>query len=63
MLAVQSAFVVLATLLGVAGCSFSVSATVIPRLPRFRIARRNVRLLAGASLAACAALLAWVFRA
>ncbi len=59
----QSAFVVLAMLLGVAGFSFSTSAFAMPRIPRFRAARRNVRLLAGVSLGLCAVLLAWVLRA
>ena len=56
----QSAFVVLATLLAVAGFSLSVSASAIPPLPRFRLARRQVGALAALSLAASIALLAWV---
>ena len=59
----QSAFVVLAMLLGVAGFSLTVSAGAIPRLPRFRRARRQIVLLAAASLAVSAALLTWTLRA
>jgi hypothetical protein len=59
----QSAFVVLATLLGVSGFSLSVSASAIPSLPRFRIAKRRIAALAGVSLAASLALISWVLRA
>lgn len=59
----QSAFVVLATLFAVSGFSLSVSASTIPRLPRFRTARRQVWLLALASLALCGVLIATVVRA
>jgi hypothetical protein len=59
----QSAFVVLALFLGVAGFSLSVSASAIPPLPRFRIARRQIVWLASLSFAASAALASWVLRA
>lgn len=58
----QSAFVILAMLLGVAGFSLSVSASAIPPIPRFRLARRQVVMLAALSLAGSAALLSWVLR-
>jgi hypothetical protein len=58
----QTAFFILAMLLGVAGFSLSVSASAIPSVPRFRIARRQIALLAAASLAASIALMSWVFR-
>ena len=59
----QSAYVVLATLLFVAGFSLSVSASAIPPIPRFRWARRRIAFLAGASLAASVALLSCILRA
>lgn len=58
----QSAFVVLALLLGVSGFSASVSVGAIPRLPRFRVARRNVQLAGGVSLGLALILLAAVLR-
>jgi hypothetical protein len=58
----QTAFFVLAMLLGVAGFSLSVSVSAIPSLPRFRIARRQMVMLAAASIAASVALLSWVLR-
>jgi hypothetical protein len=59
----QSAFVVLATFLGVTGFSLSVSASAFPPLPRFRIAKRRIAALAGISLAASLALVSWVLHA
>jgi hypothetical protein len=59
----EPAFVVLAILLAVAGSSLSVSASAIPRIPRFRFARRRVAAIAGFCLAASLALIAWVVRA
>jgi asparagine N-glycosylation enzyme membrane subunit Stt3 len=58
----QTAFFVLAMLLSVTGFSLAVSVSAIPALPRFRIARRQMVLLAVASLAASVALLSWVLR-
>ena len=58
----QSAFVVLAMLLGVAGFSLSVSHAAIPPLPRFKAARKQLAWLATLSLAASVALLAWSVR-
>jgi hypothetical protein len=58
MIPMQSAFIVLATLLGTAGLSVSASALSIPHLPRFRDLRRQAWLLAGSSLA-LAFLLLW----
>ena len=58
----QSAFAILAMLLGVAGFSLSVSASAIPPLPRFRRARNQVAWLATMSIAASLALLTWVMR-
>ncbi len=58
----QTAFFVLAMFLGVAGFSLSVSASAIPALPRLRVARRNIALLAAVSLAASIALMSWVLR-
>ena len=59
----QSAFVVLAMLLGVAGFSLSVSHSAIPALPRFKAARNQIAWLATLSLAASLALLSWSLRA
>ena len=59
---VQAAFAALAMLLFVAGFSLSVSASAIPRLPCFRSARRQIAMLASASLAASIALISWVLR-
>lgn len=50
----------LATLLGILGCSMTVSVGAIPRLPRFRIARQRLQILAGASLGAALLLMLWV---
>jgi hypothetical protein len=58
----QSAFAVLAMFLGVAGFSLSVSASALPRLPRFRAARNEIAWLATVSIAASVAFLAWSFR-
>jgi hypothetical protein len=63
MSSVQPVFAVLAMLLGVAGFSLSVSASAIPRLPRFRFARRRVATVAGFCLAASLALISWLVRA
>jgi hypothetical protein len=60
MSAAQSALVVLAMFLGVAGSSLSVSAAAIPALPGFRDVRRKVAWLASLSLAASIALISWV---
>jgi|HubBroStandDraft_5_1064220.scaffolds.fasta_scaffold568648_3 hypothetical protein len=62
MTSVQSAFVVLAMLFGVAGFSLSASHTAIPPLPRFKAARMQIAWLATASIAASVALLSWVAR-
>ena len=58
----QSAFVVLAMFLGVAGFSLSVSHSAIPPLPRFKAARKQIAWLATLSLAASVALLSWSLR-
>jgi hypothetical protein len=55
----QTAGVILATMLGVAGFSMSVSALSLPRLPSFYGARRIAWLVAAASLVASIALIAW----
>lgn len=60
MSAFQSASIVLAILFLVAGASLSVSVASIPASPRFRMARRQVALLAAASLAGSVALTFWV---
>ena len=62
MTSVQSAFVVLAMFLGVAGFSLSVSHSAIPPLPRFKAARKQIAWLATVSLAASVALLSWGLR-
>jgi hypothetical protein len=59
MSAAQTAGVVLATLLGVAGFSVSVSALSMPRLPSFRRPRRAAWLIAGAALALSFVLVVW----
>jgi hypothetical protein len=58
----QSAFIVLATLFGVFGFSLPFSALAMPPLPSFRRARDRVWMLAGASILACIAMLAWGLR-
>ena len=63
MTSTQSAFVILAMLLGVAGFSLSASHSAIPPLPRFKAARTQIAWLATLSLAASVALLSWVSRA
>jgi hypothetical protein len=58
----QSAFVILAMLLGVAGFSLSASHSAIPPLPRFKAARRQIAWLSTLSIAASVALLSWSLR-
>ena len=55
----ETAGVVLATILGVAGFCVSVSALSMPLLPMFRGARRTAWLIAIAALAMSIALIAW----
>jgi hypothetical protein len=55
----QTAGVILATMLGVAGFCLSVSALSMPRVPSFYGARRTAWLVAAASLAASIALISW----
>ena len=59
---VETALVVLAVALGVAAFSLGVSVQAIPRLPRFRGARRQIVWLASASFAASLAIFSWVLR-
>ncbi|HUO93391.1 MAG TPA: hypothetical protein VMU22_10740 [Rhizomicrobium sp.] len=58
----QSAFAVLAMFFFVAGLSLSVSASVIPGRPGFRIARRQIAWLATLCIAGSVAALSWVAR-
>ena len=58
----QSAFAVLAMFLFVAGFSLTVSASVIPSLPRFRIAKRQVAWAATLCIAGSVAIFSWATR-
>ena len=55
----ETAGVVLATILGVTGFCVSMSALAMPLVPAFRGARRAAWLIAVASLAASIALISW----